>query len=612
MIRFLGEDDVTPIANNVTNSIENVGTVTKTVGNGFGALQSIATGAFQAIGGAAVNLAGAAIGKLGSFISGSIAEAAEFQSVLAQTNAVLKSTGEAAGFSAGAMVNMAESLSASAGQSMFSDDAILSAQNVLATFTQIKGVNFADATLAITNISQALGTDLQSSALQVGKALNDPVAGIGALTRVGVSFTEAQKAQVQALIDVGDVAGAQAIILGELETQFGGSALAAMDTFAGKQAMLSEQFAGIQQTLGEALLPVLIRFTSYFAEYLVPVINAAVVSFADFISGIDWAGIVSAIDSVYASSIDFISGIDWSGSLAAIQSGFFALVAVFDPITLAIRNLVDVAMPAIMSLHNALTNQLASPQTTGYLTNLATVFALLGDIIISVLGHAINGLSIQIAQLQLAFEFLWPYIQIVINGISAIIAPFQLLVIGVLTAISQALKGDTANAFETLKTAVNTFTITVSTAISGLVTTVTAKLQELIGTLSAQAMAIGTSIANGISKGISDGAIAIANAARRAAQGALDAAMKLLGIASPSKAFANLVGRPISQGMAAGIMAGIPDVTNAMSATLGSGVNAAQATVQNYYQLSATYNTQQSESSIMADFQAMQLLAGGI
>jgi hypothetical protein len=88
--------------------------------------------------------------------------------------------------------------------------------------------------------------------------------------------------------------------------------------------------------------------------------------------------------------------------------------------------------------------------------------------------------------------------------------------------------------------------------------------------------------------------------------------MALLGIHSPSTAFANLVGKPISQGMAAGIMAGLPDVTNAMNATLGSGVNAAQATVQNYYQLSATYNTNQSESSIMADFNAMQVLAGGL
>ena len=612
MIRFLGEDDVTPVAENVTNSVENVGGAAKKAGSGFSAMQSIATGAFQAIGSAATNLAGAALSKVGDFISGSIQEASEWNSVIAQTEAVVKSTGMAAGLTAQQMANMAGAMSASSGTSIFADDAILGAQNVLATFTQIKGTNFGDATQSILDISQAMGTDLQSSALQVGKALNDPVAGIGALSRVGVSFSEDQKKMIEAMVETGDVAGAQQIILGELNKEFGGSAAAAVDTYAGQQAIVAAQFADIQQTLGEALLPVLVRFGTYASEVLVPIVGDLVTQFANFISSIDWPGIISAIDELYLSSDAFVSGIDWQGTLASIRAGFNSFLVAIQPITTAIANLYAVAKPAFTALYNAITTQLASPQTQGYMQNIVTIFQLLGDILISVVSLAITTVVIQVKSLMSAFQFLWPYIQIVLNGFMALIAPFQTLIIGTLTAISQLLKGDFAGAWLTMQNAITTFITTALIAMTTFANDLISKLNTIVASLASSAMQVGQSIANGIAKGISNGVASITNAARVAAQSALDAAMALLGIKSPSTVFANMVGKPISQGMAAGIMAGLPDVQNAMNATLGSGVNAAQATVQNYYQLSATYNTQQSESSIMADFNAMQVLAGGI
>lgn len=612
MIRFLGEDDVTPVAENVTNSVENVGGAAKTAGSGFSAMQSIATGAFQAIGSAATNLAGAALSKVGDFISGSIQEASEWNSVIAQTEAVVKSTGMAAGLTTQQMAEMAGSMSASSGASIFADDAILGAQNVLATFTQIKGENFGGATQSILDISQAMGTDLQSSALQVGKALNDPVAGIGALSRVGVSFSEDQKKMIEAMVETGDVAGAQQIILGELNKEFGGSAAAAVDTYAGQQALVAAQFADIQQTLGEALLPVLVRFGSYASEVLVPIVGDLVTQFANFISSVDWPGIISAIDELYLSSDAFVSGIDWQGILASIRAGFNSFLVVIQPITTAIANLWAVAQPALTALYNAITTQLASPQTQGYMQNIISIFQLLGDILVTVVAMAIQNFADGISNLTTTLQVLWPYIQIVFKGIMALILPFQALIIGALTAISQLLKGDFAGAWLTIQNAIGVFVTTTLTTIGGFVADLIGKLNGMVASLASAAVNIGTSIAQGIANGISNGVTAIVNAAKKAAQAALDAALALLGIESPSKVFANMVGKPIAQGMAAGIMAGLPDVTNAMNATLGSGVNAAQATVQNYYQLSATYNTQQSESSIMADFNAMQILSGGI
>jgi hypothetical protein len=88
------------------------------------------------------------------------------------------------------------------------DEVIASGANVLLTFTKVrneagKGNDiFNQGTTIALDMSRALGTDLQGSVIQVGKALNDPIKGISALQRVGVSFTEQQKDQIKTLVQV--------------------------------------------------------------------------------------------------------------------------------------------------------------------------------------------------------------------------------------------------------------------------------------------------------------------------------------------------------------------------------------------------------------------------
>ena len=611
VIRFIGDDQVSKVADAAGNAVENVGDKAKSSGGGFNALQSIATGAFQAIGAAATNFAGAALSKVGDFISGSIKEASAWNSVVAQTEAVVKSTGQAAGFTAQQLAQMAQGMSATSGNSIFADDAILGAQNVLATFTEIKGTSFQGATQAILDISQAMGTDLQSSAVQVGKALNDPVAGISALSRVGVTFNDDQKALIESMVAVGDVAGAQQVILNELGKEFGGSALAAVDTFAGQQIVLAEQFADVQQSLGESLLPVLMRFGAFAQETLVPAVQDLVNVFTAWIDGVDWPAVMSFLGGITDALYDFIYGTDWQGGLDTIGAGLDSFLGFIEPITSALSELGATAAPILEALYNGIVAQVASPEVQAQLQAVTTIFGLLADIIVSVLAIAIDGMRIQWQAMYDTFIIVWPYIQTAISTWMTIMKPLQDLVIGVLTAISQALKGDTTGAFETLKTAVMTFVSTVQTAIGTFVADVTTKISGLVTSIVAEATKVGKSIADGIAKGIQNGVTAITNAAKGAAQSALDAAMKLLGIASPSKVFADQVGYQMSAGMAAGIMRGIPDVTGAIGAVSGSAVGAVNQTTQNYY-LSASYQTAQSESSISQDLRAMQLLAGGM
>jgi len=130
-------------------------------------------------------------------------------------------------------------------------------ENLLLTFTSIGKDVFPQALTTVNDMSQALGQDTKSSAVQLGKALQDPIKGITALSRVGVNFTEGQKEAIAAMVKAGDVAGAQKIILKELGTEFGGSAEAAGKTFAGQMTIAKNQVSGLGSTIGSALLPAL-------------------------------------------------------------------------------------------------------------------------------------------------------------------------------------------------------------------------------------------------------------------------------------------------------------------------------------------------------------------
>src|SRR4051812_20995055 len=166
------------------------------------------------------------VGGLTSAAKASFDEMAQGQRVAAQTAAVLKSTRGAANVTAGDVDKLATSLMNKSG---VDDEAIKSGENLLLTFTNIRnGVGkgnriFDQATGTILDMSTALGQDTKSSAIQLGKALNDPVKGITALQRVGVSFTKGQKDQITQMVKTGDTMGAQKLILRELNKEFGGS-----------------------------------------------------------------------------------------------------------------------------------------------------------------------------------------------------------------------------------------------------------------------------------------------------------------------------------------------------------------------------------------------------
>lgn len=214
----------------------------------------------------AAGVAGAfAAVQVKDFIGGAVGEAREAIKVTAQTAQVIKSTGGAAGVTAKQFESLANAISKKVG---IDDEAIQSAENLLATFTNVRNETgdgakvFDIATQAIVDMSAVQG-ELQSNALLVGKALQDPVLGMTALQRVGVRLSATQKQQIKDFAAVGDKASAQQVILKELGVEFGGQAAA--QATAGQK--LSVAWGNVQETVGTKLIPVMEKVSVFLVEH---------------------------------------------------------------------------------------------------------------------------------------------------------------------------------------------------------------------------------------------------------------------------------------------------------------------------------------------------------
>lgn len=185
---------------------------------------------------------------------------AEAEGIAKQTETVLKSTGMAAKVTADQVSGLATSISRKSG---IDDEAIQSAENMLLTFTKVRnevGAGnqiFTRATQTVADFSVRFKKDLGGSAILVGKALNDPIKGVSALSRAGVQFTKQQKDQIKTLIDSGNVLGAQKIVLKELETQTKGAATAAGETFTGKINKAKVAVGNLGEAIGGRLAPII-------------------------------------------------------------------------------------------------------------------------------------------------------------------------------------------------------------------------------------------------------------------------------------------------------------------------------------------------------------------
>ncbi|WP_050587930.1 phage tail tape measure protein [Pseudomonas canadensis] len=192
-------------------------------------------------------LAGAAAGVVGAFSVASIfgrfvTETKNAEQEQAQLGAVLRSTGESAGFNRDQLNAMADALEKA---TTFSGGDINQAQTTLLAFTGIVGNQFNRALQSAADMAARTGTTVKDAAETIGRALDVPSQGLTALSKQGFRFTDEQKKLAAALESTGDVAGAQQIILASLEESYGGAAAAARDTFGGSLDALQNTISGL-------------------------------------------------------------------------------------------------------------------------------------------------------------------------------------------------------------------------------------------------------------------------------------------------------------------------------------------------------------------------------
>lgn len=154
---------------------------------------------------------------------------------------------------------------------------IKQAQATLLTFSEIAetagdvGSSFDRATQASIDLAAAGFGTAETNAVQLGKALNDPITGLTALTRSGVTFTEEQKNLIASLVESGNTLEAQNMILGAIEQQVGGTA----EATANSSDKMSVAFSQLQEKLGQKLLPVFEKVTTWVIDTLVPALENA-------------------------------------------------------------------------------------------------------------------------------------------------------------------------------------------------------------------------------------------------------------------------------------------------------------------------------------------------
>ena len=214
---------------------------------------------------------------------------AQLEEIQNQTLAVIESTGNAANVTAEGIRAQAEALEE---LTTVDDKAIQAGQNMLLTFTNIRNEVgegndiFDQATEAVLDLSVAMGTEPKQAALQLGKALNDPVRGLTALRRVGIQFTEQQEEQIKKMVESGRTIDAQRVIIAELNKEFGGSAEAFGKGPGATMRRFGDAVEGAQQALARGFLPVMEKVSGLVQEALGdPQVLANIESFGSGLAG---------------------------------------------------------------------------------------------------------------------------------------------------------------------------------------------------------------------------------------------------------------------------------------------------------------------------------------
>lgn len=192
--------------------------------------------------------------KAFDFLKDAIEEGAKTEQVVVQLNNALINNGAAAGYSAAELIDQAEALALSTGQSK---EAIIAGETMMVRFGSLTNDTFPKFRQAAIDFAIATKTDLVTAFETLARASEDSGRGMMALKSVGVILNTQQKAHMKDLIDSGHVVEYQNELLGILASKIGGVGDAYGRTLTGGIGSGKQALALFGETIASYVIPTL-------------------------------------------------------------------------------------------------------------------------------------------------------------------------------------------------------------------------------------------------------------------------------------------------------------------------------------------------------------------
>ena len=330
---------------------------------------------------------GVGFGAIIGGIRGTIQEAMGAEETQTRLAGAVKATGYAAGYTAEQLAGFATELQ---NVTTYGDENIKEAMARLLTFKKVSGETFKRTTELALDLASAGFGSVQGNAIQLGKALEDPIRGLGALRRSGVSFTESEKARIKQLVESNKLTEAQGLILDAVAGQVGGMARELAKTPTGRIKQLTQATGDLREEIGAKLMPLMVRWKEMqfnitkavldFVEIASPMIGG----FADQWSRLNeasggWLGksiVIAAGAATLAITFKMVGSVIGSyvipifTSFAGVITGTLlrAVTMILSPFRMlgsALSIVGSVGLTAIRSLGAALSNTLSSAVGVG-------------------------------------------------------------------------------------------------------------------------------------------------------------------------------------------------------------------------------------------------------
>lgn len=469
-------------------------------GAGIDVAGEIMTGALRAVGEAAFELAVSAGGALIGFFSDSFSGALEAETTMARLTAQIEAQGPAAAVTAEQAMALADEYAHLAGGS---DDAVIAAEAVLLKFNAIGSETFPTAIEQSANLAALMGTDLSSAAQLLGLALDDPTSSLTRLDKATGAFTEAEKLQIAAMAESGDVAGAQALILANLEEAIGGTAETLALTTAGQWTIFQETIADTGEAIASSLLgPLNILMTTYLMP-LIPVIQEVGTAFGLFFESLLSGDVGGAFDvlgefdstrailqglgiDVYALGGFFQDIYDFViANIPLMQETFETVFTAIGEVFTVLSDFINVTlMPAIASIWEQTGLELPTAQQTFEAVMAAIVTAtqlvsdFITDILVPTLTETVDWVVANWPAIQATIEEVWAAVEAitttVITAVQAIITTVMTAVLAFWASNGAAIVADSTATWNTIQATIST----IITTVQAVITTVLTAIQE--------------------------------------------------------------------------------------------------------------------------------------